>query len=137
MERVELSASGRFLLPVFTAIEWLLLLPATVFLSAAAFRGLQPIQYEPARSCQALVEWTVAHVSRFGASILFLGMPGIVVFAGIGTLLRIWRQDAALRQDSATIFAVLRRHLAVGLLTAAVLLAATVIAAVALHNLKD
>jgi hypothetical protein len=137
MESVEKPASGRFVLTVFTALEWLLVLPATVFLSAAAFRGLQPVQYEPARTCTAIVAWTVAHVSRLGASILFLGMPGAVALAGGGTLLRIWRKSAGLRQDSAMTFAILRRHLAVGLLTAAVLLAAAILAAVAVHNITD
>jgi hypothetical protein len=137
METVEKRASGRFVLPVFTAFEWLMVLPAAVFLSAAAFRGLQPVQYEPARTCAAIVAWTVAHVSQLGAAILFLGMPGAVVLAGCATLLRIWRQDAALRQDSAMTFAILRRHLTVGLLTAAVLLAGAVLAAVGVHNLTD
>ena len=110
MESVEKPASGRFALPVFTALEWLLALPAAIFLFAAAFRGLQPQQYQPARTCAAIVAWTVAHVSHFGASILFLGMPGAVLLAGGGTLLRIWRKDATLRQDSAMTFAILRRH---------------------------
>jgi hypothetical protein len=137
METVERPASGRFVLPVFAALEWLLMLPAAVFLSAAAFRGLQPVQHEPARTCAAIVAWTVAHVSRLGAAILFLGMPGVVVLAGGGTLLRIWRADATLRQDSAMTFAILRRHLTVGLLTAAVLLAGAVLAAVVVHNVTD
>src|SRR5713226_47668 len=137
MERVEKRVSGRFLLPVFAAFEWLMVLPATVFLSAAAFRWLQPVQYEPARTCAAIVAWTVAHVSQSSAAILFLGMPGSVVLAGCATLLRIWRKDAALRQDSAMTFAILRRHFAVGLLTAAVLLAGAILAAVAVHNITD
>ncbi|HYL85738.1 MAG TPA: hypothetical protein VE263_16025 [Candidatus Angelobacter sp.] len=137
MESVEKPGSVRFALPVFTALEWLLVLPAALFLFAAAFRGLQPQQFEPARTCAAIVAWTVAHVSRLGATFLFLGMPGAVMLAGGGTLLRIWRKDSTLRQDSATTFAILRRHLAVGLLTAAVLLAGAVLAAVAVHNITD
>jgi hypothetical protein len=137
MESVEKPVSGRFVLPVFTALEWLMVLPAAVFLAAAAFRGLQPVQYEPARTCAAIVAWTVTHVSRFGATILFLGMPGLVVLGGCGTLLRIWRKDAALRQDSATTMAILRRHFAVGLLTAAVVLAGAVLAVVVVHNITD
>jgi hypothetical protein len=137
MESVEKPLSGRFVLPVFTTLEWLMVLPATVFLAAAAFRGLQPAQYEPSRTCAAIVAWTVAHVSRSGATILFLGMPGLVVLAGCGTLLGIWRKDAALRHDSATTIAILRRHFAVGLLTAAVLLAGAVLAVVVVHNITD
>ena len=137
MESVAKRVSERFVLPVFTIFEWLLVLPATVFLSAAAFRGLQPVQYEPARTCAAIVAWTVAHVSRLGASILFLGMPGAVALAGGGTLLRNWRKDAALRQDFAMTFAILRRNSAVGLLTAAVLLAGAIVMVVAVHNVTD
>jgi len=137
MESVEKPGSGRFVLPAFTTFEWLMVLPAAVFLAAAAFRGLQPVQYEPARTCAALVEWTATHVSRFGAAILLLGMPGLVVLAGGGMLLRIWRQDSALRQDSATTIAILRRHFAVGVLTAAVLLAGAILAVVEVHIIKD
>src|SRR5215467_11523487 len=137
MESVEKSGAGRFVLPAFAALEWLLVLPAVVFLFAAALRNLQPVEYEPARTSAALVAWTVAHVSRLGASILFLGLPGLVVLAGGGTFLRTWRADARLRQDSAMTFAILRRHLAVGLLMAAVLLAGAVLAAVAVHTITD
>ncbi len=137
MESTDKRLSGLFPLPVVTIFEWLMVLPASVFLSAATFRGLQPVQYEPVRTCAALVEWTVKHVSRFGASIVFLGMPGAVALGGGGTLLRNWRKDAALRQDFAMTFAILRRNLAVGLLTAAVLLASAILAAVAVHNITD
>ncbi len=137
MESTDKRLSGLFPLPVVTVFEWLMVLPASVFLSAATFRGLQPVQYEPARTCAALVEWTVKHVSRFGAAILFLGMPGVVILAGCATLLRIWREDATLRQDSAMTFAILRRHLIIVLSTAAVLLAGTILTAVAVHNITD
>jgi hypothetical protein len=137
LESVEKPTSGRFVLPVFTTFEWLMVLPAAVFLFAAAFRGLQPVQYEPARTCAAIVAWTVAHVSKLGAAILFLGMPGAVVLAGCATLLGKWRKDSRLRQDSAMTFAILCRHFWVGLLTAAVLLAGAVLAAVAVHNITD
>jgi hypothetical protein len=137
MESVDKPGSGRFVLPVFTTFEWLMVLPATVFLAAAAFRGLQPVQYEPARTCAAIVAWTATHVSRSGATVLFLGMPGLVVLGGCGTLLRVWRKDEALRQDSAMTFGILRRHFAVGLLTAAVLLAGAILAVVVVHNITD
>src|SRR5713101_6721372 len=113
MERVEKRVSGRFLLPVFAAFEWLMVLPATVFLSAAAFRWLQPVQYEPARTCAAIVAWTVAHVSQSSAAILFLGMPGVVALTGCATLLGKWRKDAGLRQDTEMTLAILRRHLGI------------------------
>lgn len=92
---------------VFAISEWLMVLPASVLLAAAALRLLQPRQYEPARTSWIILEWTVTHVSRLGAAILFIGMPGIVVTAGCAALLRNWRQDQALRHDATMAFAIL------------------------------
>jgi len=114
-----------------------MVLPASVLLAAAALRLLQPRQYEPARTSWIILEWTVTHVSRLGAAILFIGMPGIVVTAGCAALLRNWRQDQALRHDATMAFAILRRHFAFGWLAAAVLLAATILAVVAIHVVTD
>jgi hypothetical protein len=137
MESVGKERFGLFTLPTVAACEWLLILPASALLAAAAFRVLQPRQYEPARSSWIIFEWTSAHVSQLGAAILFIGMPGIVVTVGCAVLLRNWRQHQALRQDSATMIAILRRHLAIVLLAAAVLFAGTILAAVAAHVLTD
>jgi hypothetical protein len=117
--------------------EWLLVLPATLFLAAAALRILQPRQYEPARTSWFIFEWTATHVSRLGAAILFIGMPGVVVVAGFATLLGNWRPDPALLHDVAMTLAIVRRHLTIGLLTAAVLLAGTILTAVAVHAITD
>jgi hypothetical protein len=114
-----------------------MVLPATVFLAAAVLRVLQPQQYEPARTSTILFEWTVSHVSRFGAAIVFLGMPGVVVLTGCVALLGEWRKDARLRQDAAMTLAILRRHLGIVLSTFAVLLAGTILTAVAVHIVTD
>ncbi len=137
MESADKRLSGPFPLPVVTIFEWLMVLPATVFFAAAALRLLQPQQYEPARTSAILFEWTATHVSRLGAVIVFLGMPGVVVLTGCAMLLRKWRKDPGLRQDTAVMFAVLRRRLAIVLSTAAVLLAGTILAAVAVHIVTD
>jgi hypothetical protein len=114
-----------------------MVLPATVLLAAAALRMLQPRQYEPARTSWIIFEWTMTHVSRVGAAVLFIGMPGVVFAAGCGVLLQNWRKDQALRHDVTTSFAVLRRHFAFGLLAAAVLVAGTILAVVAIHVVTD
>ena len=137
MESVNKQLSGSFRLPIVAICEWLLVLPATVFLATAALRMLQPRQYEPARTSWIIFEWTATHVSRLGAAILFIAMPGVVVVAGFATLLRNWRQDPALRHDVAMTLAIVRRHLVIGLLTAAVLLAGTILTAVAVHAITD
>ena len=105
-----------------------MVLPATVLFAAAALRMLQPRQYEPARTSWIIFEWTMTHVSRLGAAILFIGMPGVVAAAGCAALLRNWHQDQTLRHDATTTIAILRRHFAFGLLVAAVLLAGAILA---------
>ncbi len=137
MGNVEKRVTGPFGLPVVAICEWLMILPATVFLAAAALRMLQPREFEPARTSWIIFEWAATHISRFGAVILFLGLPGIAVVAGCATLLRKWRRDGALRHDMAMTLAILRRHLAIGLLAAAVLLAGTILTAVAVHVVTD
>src|SRR5713101_2038205 len=137
MENVDKQLSGPFRLPIVAFCEWLMVLPAIVFLAAAALRLLQPREYEPARTSWIIFEWTMTHVSLLGAAILFIGMPGAVVFAGCATLLRNWRRNPALRHDVAITLPILRRHFALGLLTAAVLLAGTILVAVAVHVVTD
>ncbi len=137
MESVYKQQPGWFRLPVVAICEWLLVLPATVLLAAAALRMLQPRQYEPARTSWIIYEWTVTHVSRLGAATLFIGMPGVVVAAGCVALLRSWRQDQTLRHDLTMTFAILRRHFVVVLLAAAVLLAGAILAAVTAHVVAD
>jgi len=137
MESVSNERSGKFRLPIFAVCEWLLVLPATMFLATAAIRMLQPRQYEPARTSWIIFEWTMTHVSRFSAAILFIAMPGVVLIAGCAALLRNWRLQPALRHDSAMTLAILRRHLPLGMLAAPVLLAVTVLTAVLVPVVTD
>ncbi|MGC0773461.1 MAG: hypothetical protein WB543_11045 [Candidatus Acidiferrum sp.] len=126
-----------FQLSVFAIAEWLMLLPAAVFLAAAAFRGLQPRQFEPARASWAIFDWTTTHISRLGAAALFIGMPGLVILAGCVSLLRIWREDQALHHDAILGLAILRRNLAIGLVMAATLLAAAIFTLAVAHLVTD
>lgn len=124
-------------LSVFAIGEWLLVLPATVFLAAAALRFLQPRQFEPARTSWIIFEWTVAHISRLGAAVLFIALPGLVVLTGTFTLVRKWRTDQTLRQDTVLGLAIFRRHLAICLFTAATLLAVAIFTLAAAHLVTD
>ena len=126
-----------FRLPMFAISEWIMVLPATVFLAVAALRLLQPRQYQPARTSWVIFEWTTTHISRLGAAILFLGMPALVVVAGCGALFRLWREDQALRSDVVLGLTVFRRHLATVLLAVATLLGVTILALAVAHVITD
>ncbi len=137
MESADKRLSEPFPLPVVTIFEWLMVLPAALLLAAAALRTMQPREHEPARTIWILFEWTATHLSRFGAAIVFLGMPGVVVLTGCAMLLEKWRKDAGLRQDTAMTLAILRRRLAIVSSTAAVLLAGAILTAVVAHIMTD
>jgi hypothetical protein len=137
MKSINNHAIGRFSLPALVICEWLMVLPPALFLAAATLRMLQPRQYEPARTSWIILDWTTTHISRFGAAILFVGLPGIVIVAGCATLLHNWQQDQTLRHDLRMIIASLRSHSLLGVLTAAVLLAGTILTAVVSHLATD
>lgn len=126
-----------FRLSIFAIAEWVMVLPAAVFLTAAALRLLQPRQFEPAHASWIIFDWTTTHISRFGATMLFLVMPPLVVLAGCSTLVRSWRESQILRQDAALGLSILRRHLAIGLLTTATLLAAAILLLTVAHIITD
>jgi hypothetical protein len=132
---MEMSKSRR--LPVIAIAEWLMVLPAAVFLTAAAARLLQPRQFEPARTSWVILEWVSTHISRLGAATIFTGMPGLVVMVGCAKLLQGWREDQALRQDAVLGLTIVRRHFAIGLLTAATLLATAILTLVVAHIVTD
>jgi len=124
-------------LPMIAAFQWLMVLPATVFLGAAALRFLQPRQYQPARASWIIVEWTTTHVSRLGAGILFIGLPSRVAIAGYALLIGTWRTDRGLREDAAAVLAVLRRREIIAVLTTATLLAGVILVLVIAHMVTD
>lgn len=132
-----MRVSRLFRLPIVAVGEWLMVLPATVFLGAAALRVLQPRQYEPARTSWIIVEWTTMHISRLGAGILFIGLPALVAIVGCATLLRTWREDSTLRRDTADTLAIFRRQRTIILAMAAMLLAAVILVFAVSHVVTD
>ncbi len=116
------------------AAAWLLVLPAAIFLAAAALRELQPRMYEPARTSWLIFEWATAHVSHLGAAVLFLLLPGVALAAGLGAVWHRWKTSAALREDAAALLAVLRRQMQTFLLVGATLLGAAILT-FAVHQL--
>jgi hypothetical protein len=117
--------------------EWLMVLPSALFLAAATLRMLQPRQYEPARTSWIILDWTTTPISRVGAAILFLGLPGIAVMAGGVTLLKNWQRNQTLRLDVRMTIESLRRHSLLSILFAVVLLAGTILVAVISHLATD
>jgi hypothetical protein len=132
-----MQPSKSFRLPMLAISEWVMVMPATVFLAVAALRLLQPRQYQPARASWVIFEWTTTHISRLGAAMLFLAMPGLVVVAGCSALLRMWREDQALRHDIVFGLTVFRRHLATGFLAVATLLGGAILALAVAHLITD
>lgn len=118
-------------------LEWLLVLPSTLLLAAAALRLMQPRQYEPARTSWAIFEWASTHITHAGAGLLFIGLPGTGVVVGCAELLMLWRGNETLRQEVTATLASLRRHLAIAVLAAGTLLAGAILAAVLLHIITD
>jgi putative exporter of polyketide antibiotics len=132
-----MELSKPFRLRILAISEWLMVLPATMFLAVAALRLLQPRQYQPARTSWLIFEWTTTHISRLGAAMLFLGMPGLVVVAGCVTLLRMWREDQSLRHDAVLGLTVVRRHVALAFLAVATLLGAAILTLAVVHVAVD
>ena len=117
--------------------EWLLVLPATLLLAAAALRQLQPAQHEPARTISMIFSWIGPRISHFDAALLFLALPGVAAVVGFVTLLRLWRRNETLRQDVTTALASFRRHLPLAILGMGTLLAGAILVAVVIHMITD
>lgn len=132
-EKAENPGSGRSNLLLPALAGWLLVLPATFFLAAAALRLLQPRQFQPARACWAVFEWTAAHFTHLDAAIVFLALPAAAMLDSGVALLREWRSNAALRQDAAAAFALVRRRYGTLCLVAALLTAGGVLTFVVDH----
>lgn len=124
-------------LPVVALSEWLMVAPATVFLAAAALRLLQPPSYEPARTGWIILPWTTTHISRFGAGILLIVLPGLACVMGCAALLRAWRRDEGFRHDATAVFEALWRQGVLATLTTATLLAGAILVLVVAHGITD
>jgi len=116
--------------------ELLLILPSALFMTALFVRNLQPIRYEPAATAQRIVDWYAArpHIALWG---FLMALPLVVFLIGGAALLRLWNNDAALRDTTRGVLWALRAHLATFLIAAATLTAAVILAIVGLHVLTD
>lgn len=132
-----MQTSKQSRLSVLAVGEWVMVLPATVFLAAAALRELQPRQYEPAHTSWLIFEWAMQHISRLGAGILFVGLPAVALMIGCGLLAQKWHRDQSFRQDVIAAFSALRRHISIAFVTVATALAAAIFLFSVVHILTD
>jgi hypothetical protein len=117
-------------------LEWLLVLPATVFLGVAAVRSMagRGLGFQLS---EGLLRWTAEHMSRAGAAVIFLAMPVAVLTVGAVTLIGRWRRDAPLRADVASAIQMIRRNAIVAMVTTATCLGAGIFVAVVIHIITD
>jgi hypothetical protein len=132
-----MQLSKPFRLAIVAAGEWAMVLPAAMFLAAAALRFLQPSQHEPAHTSWIISEWAMAHISRLGAATLFIAVPCLAGVVGCASLLLAWREDQSLRHDAMLALTVLLRRLVIGFLTTATLLAAAILVFAVVHVVTD
>jgi hypothetical protein len=116
--------------------ELLLIFPAVLFMSSLFVRGIQPQQYEPARSAMRIVDW-YASQAHVGLWLLLIAMPLTALIIGCALLLRTWRSNAELRQAARQTFAVVQAHIAALLVAVTTLTAFGILAIVALHMITD
>jgi hypothetical protein len=99
-------------------------------------RNLQPLQYEPARTAQRIVDWYAAS-PHLGLWVLLIALPLAVVLIGAVTLFHSWQTEDQLRRAAWQVAETVRAHLATALLALATLTAGGILAIVALHVLTD
>jgi hypothetical protein len=114
----------------------LLVLPATLFMTALFVRNLQPAQYEPARTAGRLVEWFSAR-PFLCLDIFLIALPLAVFVVGSITVLRSWSGDTKLRHAALVMLATIREHMATLVIAGATVLAGGILAIVAVHVITD
>jgi hypothetical protein len=121
---------------VLAAAELLLVLPASLFMTALFVRNLQPAPYEPAQTARRLVDWFSAR-PHLGLDVFLIALPFAAFGIGCATVWRSWRSDEELRQAASKTLAAVRAHLATLLIAGATLVAGCILAIVAVHVITD
>jgi hypothetical protein len=106
--------------------ELLLILPAALFMTALLVRTLQPLQNEPARTAEQIVQWYAGR--QWTLWILLIALPLVVLVTGCATLLK-----SNVRQTLAAI----RAHPTTPFVAAATLTAGIFLVIVVLHMLAN
>jgi hypothetical protein len=111
--------------------ELLLILPATLFMTALVVRTLQPLQNEPARTAERIVTWYAER--QWTLWILLIALPLAVLVTGCATLMHGTLKQSDARQNLAAI----RAHPATLFIAAATLTAGVFLVIVVLHMLAN
>ncbi|MGH9575310.1 MAG: hypothetical protein ACRD40_17490 [Candidatus Acidiferrales bacterium] len=119
--------------PLLAIGEWLMILPASIFLAAAVLRQMQPAEFEPTHTSSAIFSWAVSHVTHTDAAVIFIALPAIVLLAGCIALLRAWTSIEPFRQDLNDAIGILRRNFAACAVVSAAALGGAILAAVIAH----
>jgi hypothetical protein len=119
-------------LRALAALELVLIVPATLFMTALIVRSLQPQQYEPAHTAQRIVDWYAARM-HIGLWLFLMVFPLAVLVIGCVSLVRSWRSDPALRQVTQECAGAIRRHFALLIVALATATSAAILAIVVLH----
>jgi hypothetical protein len=117
-------------------VELVLVLPATLFMTALFVRNLQPQPLEPARSAGRLVDWFSAR-PHLGLHLSLIALPLVALVIGCASVLRTWKRDPEFREAVRRTVAMLRSHLASLVIAAATLIAGGILSIVALHVISD
>jgi uncharacterized protein YceK len=106
--------------------ELLLILPAALFMTALLVRMLQPLQHEPARTAEQIVQWYAER--QWTLWILLMALPLAVLVTGCATLMK---------NDGRKNLAAIRAQPAMLLVAAATLTAGVFLVIVVLHMLAN
>lgn len=117
-------------------VELILVLPATLFMTALFVRNVQPPQLEPARSAGRVVEWFSAR-PHLGLDVCLIALPFAALVIGCASVLRSWKRDPEFRDAARRTFAVIRTHLASLIIVAATVTALGILGIVAVHVISD
>jgi hypothetical protein len=117
-------------------IEFLLILPAGLFMTALFVRNIQPPPYEPAQTARRPVGWFSGR-PILGRDVFLAALPFAAFVIGCATVHRMWRSDAHLRIVALETLAAVRSQWAALLIAGATLIAGWILAIVALHTIAD
>jgi hypothetical protein len=121
---------------IIATAEVLLISPTVLFLTSLFVRNLQPVQYEPARTAQRIVDWYAAR-PHIGLWEFMIGLPLVVLVTGAATLLRNWTREAELRETARTMLSIVKCNWPTLLIATATVAAGSALGIVALHLLTD
>jgi hypothetical protein len=114
-------------------LDWLLVFPGALFMTALFVRNLQPTQYEPARTALRLVNWFSAR-PFLGLDVFLIALPLAAFVIGFAAIWRVWHTNTELRQAALKTLGVVNAHLGAFLTAIATLVAGTILFIIALTS---